>query len=289
MIEHFKNMDKKEFAIDLCVDFVGGILIALGLYNFAAAAVLPMAGVNGIALILYQLFGLPMGAVSLLINIPIILGTYRILGRRFFMNSLHTIVISSFLVDFVAPLFPVYTGDRFLSALTCAVLSGLGYAMIYMRDSSTGGVDFIMMSIRKKHPHLTVGGISFVIDAVIIVLGVLVVAGNMDSLLYGLINAYIMSFVIDKVMYGTDQGKVTLIVTDHGKEICEAIDENFERGSTILKGKGNYTEIDHDVILCACNNKQMYGIRKLVKQMDPKAFTVIMESSDVVGEGFKDQ
>ena len=276
-------------AIDILVDIVGGILIAIGVYNFAAAAKFPMVGFNGIALIFYHLFGWPIGTTALLLNIPVALFTFRILGRSFFLRSVRTIFITSFIIDVIAPLFPTYAGDRLLAAICCGVLSGLGYAMIYMRDSSTGGSDFIMMSIRVLNPHLTIGNITFAMDAFIVLLGTVLVSKDMDSLIYGVIVSYLMSIVVDKTMYGIDRGKVTLIVTEHGPDVCTRIDEVLGRGSTILKGIGSYSKHQKDVVMCACNNKQMYGIRKLVKEIDKKAFLVIMESNEVVGEGFKEE
>ena len=258
-----------ELTKDIATDIIGGILIAVGVYNFAAAAKFPMVGVNGIALIFYQLFGLPIGTVALILNIPIAICCFRLLGRRFFLNSVRTIIITSIIMDVIAPLFPVYQGDRLLSAICCGVLSGLGYAMIYMRDSSTGGSDFIMMSIKALNPHLSLGNIAFALDAVIVILGTVIVSRDVDS----------------------DEGKLALIVTDpeHSTEICFKIDEVLGRGSTILNGMGSYSKDDKHIIMCACNNKQMYGIRKLIKTIDPKSFLVIMESNDVVGEGFKDE
>lgn len=276
-----------EFAKDIAVDIVAGLLIGFGVYNLASSANFPMVGVNGIALIIYKLFGLPIGTVAMVLNIPIALFTFKILGHKFFIKSARTILITSIIMDVVAPMFPMYEGDRMLAALCCGVLSGLGYAMIYMRESSTGGSDFITLAIRAKNPHLSIGNIAFFMDATIVLLGTFLVSKDMDSLIYGVIVTYLLSAVVDKVMYGIDKGKVALIVTEHGQEICNQIDQILGRGSTILRGMGSYSKAEKDVVMCACNNKQMYGIRKLIKKIDPKSFLVIMESSDVVGEGFK--
>lgn len=276
-----------ELAKDIAIDFIAGLLIAFGVYNLANAANFPMVGFNGIALILFKLFGLPMGTVALLMNIPVAIFTYPILGKKFFLKSARTILITSFVMDFIAPLLPVYEGDRLLAALCCGVLSGLGYAMIYMRGSSTGGADFISMALRAKNPHISLGTITFVMDFVIVLLGTVLATKDVDSLIYGVIVTYLLSIVVDKVMYGIDEGKVTLIVTEHGQAVCDRIDQVLGRGSTILKGMGSYSKAEKDVVMCACNNKQMYGIRKLIKEVDPKAFLVIMESNEVVGEGFK--
>nr|WP_297874562.1 YitT family protein [uncultured Blautia sp.] len=284
---HSKIWYAKKWSIDIFIDILGGIFIALGTYNFAAAAEFPMVGVNGIALIFYQLWGLPIGRTAMLLNIPIAVFCFKVLGRRFFLRSVRTILITSFLMDYAAPLFPVYEGDRMLAAICTGILSGLGFALIYMRDSSTGGADFIILSLKSLHPHLTIGKISFAMDAVIVLLGVMIVSKDVDSLIYGIIISFLLSTMVDKVMYGISAGKLTLIVTEHSREVAEKIDQVTGRGSTFLKAQGSYSGEDKDVVMCACNNKQMYGIRSVVKEVDPNAFIIIMESNEVLGEGFK--
>ena len=277
----------KKWSIDISIDILGGVLIALATYNFAAASEFPVVGLNGIALIFYHLWGLPIGKVALLLNIPIALCCFRILGRDFFLRSIRTIIITSFLMDYAAPLFPVYQVDRMLAAICTGVLSGLGFALIYMRDSSTGGADFVMLTLKALNPHLTLGKIAFVMDALIVLLGTAIVSKDIDSLIYGMIISFLLSTVVDKVMYGIDAGKMTLIVTDYAKEVAQKIDEVTARGATFLKAEGSYSGEKKDVVMCACNNKQMYSIRNAVKEIDPKAFIIIMESNEVLGEGFK--
>ena len=284
---HSKIWYAKKWSIDILIDILGGIFIALGTYNFAAATEFPMVGVNGIALIFYQLWGLPIGRTAMLLNIPIAVFCFKVLGRRFFLRSVRTILITSFLMDYAAPLFPVYEGDRILAAICTGILSGLGFALIYMRDSSTGGADFIILSLKALHPHLTIGKISFAMDAVIVLLGVMIVSKDIDSLIYGIIISFLLSTMVDKVMYGISAGKLTLIVTEHSREVAEKIDQATGRGATFLKAQGSYSGEDKDVVMCACNNKQMYGIRSVVKEIDPDAFIIIMESNEVLGEGFK--
>lgn len=282
------KINMKTLAWDVFVDFAGGLLIAIGIYNFALNAEFPMTGISGIALILYHLFKLPMGVMTMVLNVPIAIICYRILGRKFFIKSVKTIVITSVVLDVVAPMLPTYSGDRMLAAVCCGVFLGLGYGMIYMNNTSTGGVDFITMSVRVKKPHVSLGKIAFVVDAAVVLLGGAVYR-NVDGIIYGLIISYLLSAVVDKLMYGIDAGKMTLIVTEYGQQVADVIDQVTERGSTLLKGEGSYSHREKEVVMCACNNKQMYQIRKMVKQVDPMAFTVIMESNEVVGEGFKDK
>ena len=126
-------------------------------------------------------------------------------------------------------------------------------------------------------------------DVSTILLGSLLIFKDVDGFIYGIIVTYIMTLIMDKIMYGMDEGKMTLIVTEHGEKLSAQIDEFAGRGSTILKGMGSYSKREKDVIMCACNNKQMYMIKKMVHKLDPQAFTIIMESNEVVGEGFKEE
>ena len=284
-----KSINWKEIGMDILIDIVPGMVIAIGIYNFALYANFPVAGFSGMAIILYHLLGIPVGAGTIILNVPVAIFCYKFLGRTFFLKSVKSMVISSFLMDYVSPLLPVYEGDRLLAALCMGVLTGVGYALIFMRGSSTGGQDFISVAIRKVKPHMTLGVITFVLDMMTILLGSVIVFKDVDGFIYGLIVTYLMATVMDRIMYGIDEGKMTLIVTDKGKEVSGKIDEYLDRGSTIIKGTGSYTGQEKDIVMCASNNKEMYTIKRLARQVDPKSFTIIMESNEVVGEGFKEE
>ena len=272
---------------DIAADILAGLLIGFGTYNFTVAAEFPMVGISGIALIFYHLMNIPIGVSSIILNIPIALICYKALGKDFFVRSIRSIIITSLIIDTVAPLFPLFTGDKLLAAICAGVLSGIGYGLIYMRNSSTGGTDFIIMSFKKAHPHLTIGSISFGLEALIILIGTLAVSRQVENLIYGMIISFIMSTVVDKVMYGLSAGKMTLIVTGKPYEVADRISTTTERGCTFIKAQGSYSEEEREVVMCACSNKQMFAIRSAVMEVDPDAFIVILDSNEVVGEGFK--
>ncbi|MBR4875108.1 MAG: YitT family protein, partial [Clostridia bacterium] len=211
---------------------------------------------------------------------------YKLLGRKFFFRSIKSMLISSFFIDVIAPLFPVYMGDRLLAAVCSGVISALGYAIIYLRNSSTGGSDFVIMAVKALKPHLSLGNITFAIDGTIILIGGMMFS-DVDGIIYGIMMSYLMSMVIDKVMYGVDRGKVALIVTDRGEEIAFEVERQTDRGATFLKAQGSYSKLDKQVVMIACDNKQMFMVQRIAKQCDPKAFTVVLESTEVLGEGFK--
>ena len=190
------------------------------------------------------------------------------------------------MMDYLCPLLPVYTGDRLLAALCTGILSGLGYALIYMQNSSTGGADFIIMAVKAYKPHVALGNITFLCAALIISANWLIFRDT-DGVLYGLIINYLSGIVINHTMYGANSGKVTMVVTEHGKKIADAIENCCHRGSTIINAFGGYQEANKQMVFCACSNKQLYQLKKVIKDTDPASFMVVWESNEVQGEGFR--
>lgn len=276
----------KRQVIDTFADVLSGLLLAAAFYSFAIPADFPMAGISGLSLIFYHLFGFRVGVMTIVLNIPIAVCCYRTLGKRFYLHSLKTTVITSLIIDVVGPVLPAYHGERILSAICAGVFCGVGYAFAFMRNSSTGGFDFIMMTIRHYKPYLSPGRIAFSLDvAVILVSGMLI--GNGDAVMYGIILNYIYTTVLDRVLYGTNAGKLTLIVTEVPEKIVRAIDTKAGRGATILRGIGGYSGEEKGVVMCASGRKEMVRIRNLAHEMDKNAFVIIVESNEVVGEGFR--
>lgn len=278
----------KELVIDVVIDAISGLLIGVALYNFAADALFPLTGLSGIAMIFYQFWGFKIGIVTILLNIPLIFWAYSVLGKRFMLRSFKTMAVGVVMMDFVAPRLPVVKmDDALLNALVVAVLTGIGYAIIYMRNSSTGGMDFVMMIIKAKKPHVTMGRAFFIVDVVIIVLDTLTYNHSFEGLCYGLLISYVGSVVVDKFMISADSGMMCMIVTNKADEIAPAIDAAVERGSTIFTARGGFKGDERQVVMCACSNKEMYQVNRVTKKIDVDAFIVIMESKEVYGEGFK--
>lgn len=267
-------------------EIVGSILIAIGIYNFAVHAEFPMTGFSGISIILYRLFQVPIGLSTIILNVPVAILCYKLLGKKFFLRSVRCMLISSIFIDYIAPLLPAYHGSRMLAALCTGVIAGFGYALIYMQNSSTGGTDFIIMAVKALKPYLSLGKIAFLSDIGIILVGGMIFK-DIDGMIYGMIVNFLFAAAVDKVMYGINAGKMTLIVTENGEKIADVIEECCGRGSTLIKAVGGYQKTDKQVVMCACNNKQMYFVQKAVKAADPDSFMVVLESNEVHGEGFQ--
>lgn len=264
----------------------GCFLSAAGIYSFAVAANVPVTGVAGLGAILYHLFAWPIGLVTVCINVPIILGCWRQLGRAFFVRSIVCMALYALFSDTVLPLLPVYGGDRLLAAVCGGVVSGLGDALIYRENSSTGGIDFLTMAIKSRRPHLPLGYLTFGATTVVIALHG-VIFKDIDAVIYGLIFSYVSAVIIDRVLSGVGAGVLALIVTGDGPAVCAAIDRGAGRGATILKGYGGWQGQARDVVLCACSGKQAVSVEKAARSVDDGSFVILLPSSEVHGEGFR--
>ena len=142
------------------------------------------------------------------------------------------------------------------------------------------------MALKAKHPHLPLGRFIMLTDGIVVVLGGIIFR-DFDGIVYGMMIDLIFAVIADKIMYGANAGKLALIVTDHGEAVTERIDELCGRGTTIIDARGGFRKDHRDVVLCACSGKEMFTITREVKLLDPASFTIILESNEVHGEGFR--
>lgn len=279
----------KELMWDVLADIAGGLFYALGIYTFAKTANFAPGGLSGLALITHHLWGLPIGIMTLVFNIPVILLSFRLLGKRFLFKSLRSMIVCTLFVDFLLPaVSPPYTGSPLLAALYSGIFLGAGLAVLYMRGSSSGGTDFLTMSVKVLRPHMSLGAVTMIIDLIIILMG-WPVFGNIDSVLYGIVATGVTSIVIDKIMYGVGAGKLIIIISDHGQAVADKIANAIDRGSTLIRAIGTYTGSERQVLLCACNKSQAFKVRSAAHEVDENAFVMITETSEVYGEGFLEQ
>ncbi len=276
---------KKE-SVDLLYDVAGGMLYSLGVYTFAAANTFTAGGVSGLAIIVNYLWGLPIGIVTFVFNIPLALMAYFTLGPRTILRTLRSVLVMTLITDLVFPLIPVYTGNTMLAALFCGASMGAGVALIFMRGSSTGGTDFMTLTLKKKYPHMNLGQLAFLQDTIVLIIAA-VVFRNIDSILYGAVSMFVGSKVVDAILYGIDSGIVLLIVTDKQDELVKSIDAEIERGSTLIPAVGGYTRAAKTVLMVAIRKNQIGPVKRIVRECDPTAFVTAIESSEIIGEGFK--
>ena len=177
---------------------------------------------------------------------------------------------------------PTYTSDKILSALYGGALSGIGFAIIFMRGSSTGGTDIIAKIVSLTKPQFSMGRVILISDAVVIVTAALSYR-NIDTALYTSLTILTMSFLIDYFVYGADSGKLVMIVTKKPQEIKKQIISQIRRGATQIAAKGAYSDSDTFVLLCAVRLNEVAPLDKIVKSIDENAFLIITNASQILG------
>lgn len=270
----------------LAADVIGGALYAAGVYSFASAAEFAPGGIAGLSVIIHHFTCWPIGLCTLIINVPIIILCFKTLGKAFFLHSLCTMAISTIMLDFIFPLFPVYAGDSLMAALFAGALSGAGLALIYAQNSSTGGTDFLILSLRKKFPHLSIGLISLLTDGSVILLGGLAF-GRIDAVLQGIVMTMVSTTIIDNITHHFTAGQMVITITNKGGEIAKEIGDKVERGVTAVEAVGTYTGAQRQMLLCVCNRTEAHRIRNIAYAKDQNALVTFCPFDAAYGLGFQ--
>ena len=275
----------KEFFIDILVFVVASTAFSVGINCFLARNNILNGGFTGIATILNYLFEIPLGVAIFIMKTPLLIIAFKKLGVKFVFRTFLVIAISSIIIDLGAFL-PVYKNDLLLSSIFGGVLSGLSLGIIFMRNATTGGVDIIAKLIKLRHPHITLGKSIFILDAIVIIAGGFVY-GNFESMLYATISIFVSAQVLDYVIFGISRGAMIIIISDKNDEIRNMLIGDLDRGVTVLKGQGGYSNQDKNVLLCACYDNQAHKLIKKIKSTDENAFLVVTQSKQILGNGFR--
>ena len=264
---------------------LGSALFGLGFAVFLAPNDLNAGGISGLAMIAVHLlkFG-TVGTMTMLINAPLfIIGGIKV-GKKFFIGSIIGTVASSVLLDAFAML-PIPSTEPLLATLYGGAICGIGLGMVFSTGASTGGSDIVVRLLKLKYENVPIGTISILFDATVVILTGLVFR-DLSKALYSGITIFVSGQVIDAVVYRFDYSKVALIISREHQKIVKEIDTKLERGATYLHGEGTYSGGDLKVILTVVKKQQVAELKRLVVEVDPKAFIVVQEAHQVLGEGF---
>lgn len=253
---------------------------------FTAPNQIAPGGVTGVATLFNFAWGLPIGTMILVINLPLLIASWFRLGKAFTIRTLIVTVLSSVVIDAAAPFLPPFRGDRMLVALFGGVLAGAGLGLIYMRGATTGGTEVVARLLERKFRHIPIGRLILLVDALVVAASALVYR-NVESALYAMVLIFVSTSLMDALVYGGDKGKMLLIMSKKEREIADAVLDRMERGVTMLNATGAYTGGERRVLLCAVRRSEMYQLRSLVMDIDPGAFLIVVSTDEVLGEGFK--
>ena len=278
--------DRRTFAADMLYNLLGAAVYSAGLMLFAKSAGFALGGLSGVSLLINHFTNFPVGTATLLLDVPLIFFSWRVLGREFLVKSGISILIMTVINDLIFARLPMYEGSTILAALFCGALMGMGLGMIYSRGSSTGGTDFLVLPLHRLMPAFTLPQISIAMDAVIILAGGLVYH-NVESMLYGIVSSVVCTVMMDKVMSGSRSEKMAFIITDDGMELACRISDAIGRGATNMEVTGTYTGVRRHMLLCVCSRQQVVALRRTVHAADPRALVMITDVNEAFGEGFQ--
>lgn len=265
----------------------GAVIYAFSVVIFTSPANIAPGGLTGISTMLNYLFSLPIGTLMLIMNIPLLFVGYKIFGKSFFARTIVATVLVSLAIDVLTPFLLPYTGDIMLASLFGGILNGTGLALIFSRGGSTGGTDIIATLVHKNLPHISIGSIILLSDAVIITAAAFVYQ-SIESALYAVIAIFVSTKIIDIIIYGTSRnnGKLMLVITSHYERILHELLINVSRGVTVLDAKGGYSADNKKLLICALRPNQVFKANMISKSVDPNAFIIITTANTINGTGF---
>ena len=265
---------------------LGAVIYALAFDWFVAPNQIAMGGVTGLAQIVNALVPvLPVGVLSILVNVPLFLAGWRLLGGRLLVSSLYAMAVSSLAIDVIAWMHTFPPMDPILATLYGGAGMGVGLGLVFSQGATTGGTDIIGKLLKLKFPWLPIGKLVMIPDMVVVILAA-VVFGTVNAALYGLIQMYLLSKVMDMILYGWDTSRVAYIITDRWEETVQGL-LDMNRGVTLLQGKGAYTGAEKQVLLVAFRQREIVPIKRMLREIDPKAFFIVCDAHEVTGNGFK--
>ncbi len=278
----------KKTLLPVLIVTAASAIYALGFVWCYAPNGIAFGGITGVAQIInYLIPAFPIGVTVIVLNVPLFILGWKLIGGRLLVSSLYAMFISSVFIDVLTPLREWEPMEPLLACIFGGLLMGLSLGLIFQQGATTGGTDLMARLLKLKLAWLPMGKLLMGIDLAVIV-AVSVAFRTLYAALYGLVALYISTIVMDGVLYGMDTAKVAYIISDRNKEIADAIVKDLDRGVTILHGQGAYTGSAKNVLMCAFKQREIAAIKATIKDIDPIAFVIVCNAHEVLGEGFRD-
>lgn len=273
----------KQWIVPLFFITVGTAVAAFALEEFLVPFTILDGGVVGISMIISQLSGLPLGVLTIALNVPFMIIGYRRLGKRFLIKAIYAMVMFSIFLGVFEDMKAV-TEQEILVVVFGGLLLGVGVGLILRHGGCLDGTEIVAMLLSQK-TEFSVGQIVLFFN--IIIYGVAGLLFGPDRALYSLLTYFITSKIIDIVENGMEQGKSVMIITDHGKDIADAIYTQLGRTCTQMEGKGMVSNGKKTVLYCVITRVEVPAIKKIINDADVSAFMTISDVSEIVGNHIK--
>ncbi len=262
------------------------ILYGAGTSLFLDPNDLVPGGLTGIAMILNRFIPIGTGTFFLIMNIPIIVLAWYKFGWKFIVSTLYAVACVSIATDIFTGM-PSITSEPLLAVFMGDILIAFSIATVFKCGATTGGADVIIKLLRMKYPHIKTGRLFMIFDISVVTLsGILF--HNIDAALFAFIGIFVMSMVMDIVLYGQDEAKMVFIISEKSEVLANKIMSDVDAGVTFLTGRGAYSKKAKEVILCVVRKPVYPKVEEIIKAEDPASFLIVTHAHEIYGVGYKD-
>ena len=243
-------------------------------------------GITGVSILINRLIPVPVGTLSLILNVPIILLGLWKFGLKFIFSTMYTLLISAVFIDFLAP-YGAVTNDLLIASVLGGILLAVSLAVIFKAGATTGGTDIIVKVLQLKWKHMKTGEIFLFLD-LLVVLASWLLFRDMTVAFYAGVAVVIDMVVMDYVLYGPDEAKVVYIISDNTEQIKQRILVELDISATLIQARGAYTGDPREVVMVVVRKQMAPRLEEIVKEEDPRCFMIVSSASEIFGEGYKD-
>ena len=272
---------------------MGTALMAIGVYFFFLPHNLVVGGVAGLGIILLDYsynnlpFAIPVWLTTLVVNIPLVLIAFKVFGLKFLAKTTFAYLFLTFSLFLLEEHVHVtLETDFFLAAIIGGVVCGVGVGLVYRQLATTGGSVLIAALLHRIFKHIPTSRILMTIDWSIILLGFF--AFGFERTMYAIIAIFVSTKAMEYILEGLNFAKAAFIISEDSHKIANALTEQMDRGVTSLDGRGAYTGHEKNVLLCVVSKREIARLKEVVANIDKKAFVIVADVREVLGEGFKD-
>jgi uncharacterized membrane-anchored protein YitT (DUF2179 family) len=290
---------------DIFEEIKGYVFMVIGCIAYGASTALFLepngivaGGVTGLAVLINLVFKTPIsvGVWFIVINLPILILAIKSQGIKFIIRCLITIITLGLVTDLIEYLNVYFRGgdlgvslplttDNVLASLYGGIFQGVGIGLFVRYQFSSGGTELLARLVARIAKGISIPICLGLLDGAIVLLGTF--ATSVENILYALIVVFVSTKLSETILVGLERSKLCIVISNKGEEIAKTIIEQCPRGVTKLNGQGMYTHLEHDVLLTCVKNNELTKVKKIINSIDPTAFVIINESTEVRGLGFK--
>lgn len=283
----------KEKIIEYLAIIVGTTILSIAINVFFDPFELVTGGVSGLSIIIktfaeekYNII-IPLWLTNIALNLPLFVAGVKVLGIKMLRRTIFATLYLSFALFYTKLIPTSFLTDiePLLIALFGGVLSGVGIGLVFSSFATTGGTDLAANIIHRYAKHISISKLLFILDTCIILFGIFMF--GITKAMYAIIAVYTTSKVIDSILEGLSFSKAALIISEHSDIIAKEILSELDRGVTGLSGRGMYTLNNKEILLCVVSRKQVIQLKDTVKSIDKRAFLLVFDVREALGEGFE--